>query len=187
MNPTSTAMYDWMHILFVHGVAGVNMGQVMWQLRGHGVTYANLHDYLQGFQWPRFIKTVSGKDTCTPKRAKSCWSDVMFKATASEFLSVLPVLANYITEFMYSDPAPVDFAKGVSANFLQLVAVVELILKSSRCVVQPRQLQQAIREYLHGYAMIHGTESMIIKFHYLLHHIILIFRLFTFVNNIRIK
>ena len=169
IDPTSTTTYDWMHIIFVHGIFGANMGQVMLKLKEQGVTYAKLHSYLQDFKWPRSISTVSGKDTCEPKRAKSCWSDGLFKATASESLSVLPVFANYFTDFIHGNPPPAAFAKGVAANLLQLVRIVELIIRSSRCSVAPVLLQNAIKEYLEGYVQLHGPEGMIIKFHYLLH------------------
>ena len=170
MDPVSIAMYDWMHIIFVSGVFGVNMGQVMWKLKDHGVSYAKLHEYLQHFTWPRFLRSVSGKDTCTPKRARSSWNDVTYKATASESLSVFPVFANYFSEFIHGvAPAPSNFAKGVVANLLQLVRVVELILKSYRCNVPPVQLQAAIKDYMQGYAKLHSLDTMIIKFHFLLH------------------
>ena len=168
MDPVSVAMYDWMHVIFVSGVFGVHMGQVMWKLRDHDVTYAKLHDYLQQFEWPRFLRSVSGKDTCTPKRAKSSWNDVTYKATASESLSVFPVFANYFSEFIHAAP-PSNFARGIVAIFLQLVFVVELILKSYRCYVAPVALQDAIKDYMQGYAMLHSPDTMIIKFHFLLH------------------
>ena len=38
MDPTEKAVYDWMHIFFVHGVFGAHVGQLMYHLKEHGVT-----------------------------------------------------------------------------------------------------------------------------------------------------
>ena len=167
IEPTSHAIYDWMHIVFVHGVFGVHMGQTMIGLKEHGVTYAKLHDYVTTFEWPRFSRSVSGKDACAPKRAKSSWDDKLFKATASEALSLAPVFANFFRHFLRS--AESDNAKGHAGSFLQLIRVVELILKSARYSVAPVVLQEAIARYLEGFHALYGPDLMITKFHYLLH------------------
>ena len=169
IEPSATATFDWMHIIFVHGVFGVHMGQVMWRLKPEGVTYEKMHDFLQKFNWAKQHSKNCGKSTCIPKRARACWSDVVFKCTASEGLSLIPVISRYFTEFMHQVPAPSIVAKGIVANLMQLVHIVHLILKSSRSSVSPVNLQNAIKDYLHGYKNLHGEDTMIIKFHLLLH------------------
>ena len=105
IEPSSHAIYDWMHIIFVHGVFGVHIGQTMLGLKGHGVTYANLHDYITTFEWPRFARSVAGKDACAPKRAKSSWDECIFKATTSESLALAPVFASFFSDSLRSaDP-----------------------------------------------------------------------------------
>ena len=169
IEPSEKATFDWMHIIFVHGIFGVHMGQVMWRLKEEGVSYAKIHEFLQTLSWPRQHGKNCGKDTCIPKRARSCWDSVVFKCTASEGLSLIPILARYFTEFMHRDPAPSAVAKGVAANFLQLVFVVHLILRSARFKVAPATLQQAIGDYLRGFSQLFGQEVMVIKFHLLIH------------------
>ena len=118
IEPTSHAIYDWMHIVFVHGVFGVHMGQTMIGLKEHGVTYAKLHDCVTTFEWPRFSRSVSGKDACAPKRAKSSWDNKLFNATASEALSLALVFANFFRHFLRS--AESDNAKGHAGSFFAI-------------------------------------------------------------------
>ena len=167
IEPTDRAIYDWMHIFFVHGDFGVHVGQTMLWLKEHGVTYARLHEHISSYNWPKFVRGVAGKDACSPKRAKSSWDETAFKATASECLSLVPVFAFFMGEFLSSAGSP--NAQGHAASFLQLVRVVELILRSARCSVDPLALQSAISDYLKGFASLYGPEWMIIKFHYMLH------------------
>ena len=168
IDPSSTAAYDWMHVVFVSGIFGVNMGQVMWRLKDEGVTYAILHNYIQKFNWPAHVKS-GGIEACSPERAKSSWANVVFKCTASEGLSLAPVFGKFFSDFLHRDPPPSAMGKGIAANFLQLLHVVHLIKKSGSCNVSPRDLQDAIKDYLYGYGKLHGEETMIIKFHLLLH------------------
>ena len=168
IEPSATATFDWMHIIFVHGVFGVHMGLVMWKLNGVGVTYQKMHDFIQKFRWPRQHAKNCGKEVCAPKRAQSCWKATTFKCTASEGLSLVPILARFFTEFLQTPALPAN-VRGIAANVLQLVGVVHLILRSARCKVTPVSLCGAIKDYLSGFRQLHGEEPMIIKFHLLLH------------------
>ena len=157
IEPTTHAIYDWMHIIFVHGVFGIHVGQTMVWLRAHGVTYAKLNDHVSKYEWPRFVRTVTGKDACSPKRAKSSWDESIFKATASELLSLAPVLAHFFDDFLHASTS--STAKGHAASLLQLIRIVELILRTARGPVMPGDLQKAIAEYMEGFALLYGPEK----------------------------
>ena len=59
--------------------------------------------------------------------------------------------------------------QGHIANFTQLIKVLELIMKSSRCSVDPSELQQCISSHLRGFALLYGEYVMTIKFHQTMH------------------
>ena len=168
VDPSSIAAYDWMHVVFVSGVFGVTLGQVMRNLKDEGVTYAVLHNYIQKFTWPAHTKKI-GKEACIPERARSSWANHVFKCSASEGLSLAPVFENFFSEFIHRHPSPSALAKGIASNFLQLLGVVHLIVKCRSCDVSPLELQKAIKDFVYGYGRLHGPDTMIIKFHLLLH------------------
>ena len=93
----------------------------------------------------------------------------MNRTTASETLSVLPLSQSISVSSLIVTRPLLHLPKGVAAILLQLVLTVELIIRSSRCSVEPVLLQNAIKEYLQEYVQLHGPEGMIIKFQYLLH------------------
>ena len=89
MRPCSTVCFDWMHCIFVGGVFNVHMGAMMKVVKPAGITYAVLHEYICQWSWPNRMSAPSS--ICDTKRAKSSWEADVFKCTASEGLSALPV------------------------------------------------------------------------------------------------
>lgn len=167
VDPTEHSMYDWMHCFFVNGVFNVHVGRMMVALKLHGVTYAVLHTYLACWVWPKRVGTSSGTNVCCPKRADASWKDGTLKCTASEGLSLVPVLAHFMESL--AGRSPVQEVKDHAACFLRLTKVVELILRVARCSVRPRELDEATCTYLRTFKGIYGEDCMTIKFHYILH------------------
>jgi hypothetical protein len=167
MTPSSTAVFDWMHIYFVGGVWNVHVGQMMTFLKGHGVTYATLNAYVKEFRWPSAIGTTSGVTAFEPKRAKSSWTAGSLKVTASEGLSLCPVLGHFMHS-LDKDGTSADVKQHVKC-FMHLVGVVELLRRSSRGNVLPAQLQAAVCRHLTSFSELYGPGYMTIKFHYSLH------------------
>ncbi len=166
--PTEHAMYDWMHIFFVSGVFNVHVGQLMAFLHGFNIKYSMIHTYLQEFHWPAQVGSLTGKDACCPKRAKSSWTAVEFRVTASEGLSLYPILANFMQALIANADTAAEVRQHVMC-FLSLVSVVELIRRSGRGTVLPAQLTAALGVYLDAFRVLYCDSAMIIKFHYTLH------------------
>ena len=166
-NPPNVATYDWMHIFFVSGVFNTHLGIMMWSIKEYGITYQVVDNYLQRWCWPQFASSVTGKDSCCRKRAKASWETGVFKATASKGLSLMPVLALFFTETL--EKSPVDEIRRHMACFLLLVAVCNLVVKTTRCNVDPNDLETTVSAYLKAFKELYGEQKMILKFHYSMH------------------
>lgn len=96
--PISCTQYDWMHCLFLDCVFNITVGVLMAVLVDHGITYAGLHAYLQLWTWPMRIqsKGASGKDQCRDSKAKKWLRDNKSKPSASQSLSLYPVVAAFL-------------------------------------------------------------------------------------------
>jgi hypothetical protein len=154
--------------LFVSGVFNVHVGQLMAFLKGYNITYAMMHTYIQEFHWPAQVGSLTGKDACCPKRAKSSWTAGEFRVAASEGLSLYPILANFMQALIANAGTAPEVRQHVLC-FLLLVSVFELIRRSSRGTVLPAQLAAATGLYLSAFRELYGDGVMIIKFHYTLH------------------
>ena len=166
-NPTQCVVFDWMHVFFVSGIFNIHAGQMMWALKQYGITYATLEQYVAPWQWPSYIGEGASKIFCV-SRAKSSWENGTLKATASEGLSILPIMANFaysLAENCVTAAAVRDHAR----CFVMLADIVRLIQRCSRYQVDPDELQLAICNYLQTFKNLFGDEVMVPKFHYSVH------------------
>ena len=164
-NPSDSAVFDWMHVYFVNGIFNTHVGQLMISLKEHGITYARLHTYLQQWHWPT---AMSGAlDIFAAKRAKNSWDDKHLKVTASEGLSVLPILANFV-HALHENTALAS-VKDHASCFLKLADVIRIIQRSARHKIDADELQYAIAQHLSAFKKLYGEDVMTPKFHYSIH------------------
>ena len=164
--PTEVCAFDWMHVYLVSGIFNVQVGQLMRHLKPEGITYSMLHEYVSVFHWPAFMNAKHGTSCFTAKRAKTHWDDWQLKCTASEGLSVLPVLANFFdAQRCRGTPTVQRHAEA----FLLLSRVIELLESTARKTIDPTTLQAAIEGHLTAYKALYGPGSMTPKFHWSLH------------------
>ena len=69
--PSTHAIYDYMHVLFVTGVFNHCLGRIMHALRKTNFTYHATHQFLQQWTWPHATKIASGIESCSESRAKT--------------------------------------------------------------------------------------------------------------------
>ena len=166
-DPTKCVVFDWMHVFFVSGIFNTHAGLMMWTLKEYGITYGMLETYLAQWHWPAYI----GKGACEvfdPKRAKSNWDAGTLKATASEGLSVLPIMANFFQSLL-DNPGTAQTVKDHSRCFLMLADVVRIVQRCSRYPIDPDELQLSISTYLQTFKLLFGEEHLTPKFHYAFH------------------
>ena len=166
-HPTDHAMFDWMHVFLVSGVFNIHMGQLMIALQPHGVSYRTLEAYVDLWNLPKFIPSSGDEGVFCERRTKSSWDDQTLKCTASEGLSVIPILAKFMYDLMRKSTSPE--VRGHCACFMQLVQVIEMIQRTARVKVDPSALERATGAYLSSYKLLYGEEFMVIKFHYAMH------------------
>ena len=165
-DPCRCACYDWMHVFFVSGIFNVHCGYLLIALRPFGVTYGTLYTYVSQWRWP--IRIGNGAaEVLSEKRAKSSWQDGTLKATASEGLSLVPVLAQFLDNLRRN--ADNEDLKRHAACFLQLASIIDSIQKSSRVAIAAEGLQQEVGLYLKSFQELYGCEAMIPKFHFAMH------------------
>ena len=170
VDPTSHAVHDWMHVFFVNGIFNVHMGRLMQETSCDGISYKVVHEYLEQWRHPKAleskIKATTGGAT-SAKRARSSWEAGVLKATASESLSMLPILAHFFQTM--AETSPSANLRHHAACLTELADVVELIRKSSRAVIDPVVLRARTESYLSSFKHLYGADSMPPKFHSSLH------------------
>ena len=164
--PSEVLLYDWMHVLFVSGVFNVHMGYLMVAMKEFGITYTMLHEYTLQFTWP-FLVGNGARDVMCPQRAKSSWKDGSLKATASEGLSLVPVLATFFHE-VERKTTNLQLSQHCTC-FGALVRIIETIQKSTRAVIDCDLLQRYISTYMSSFEALYSRDAMPIKFHLLVH------------------
>ena len=162
--PISTLMWDWMHVYMVNGVFNQEIGRLMHSLHRHGATWARLHEYLSRWTWPR--ATGSASALCNAKRAKSYYEAEVFKCSASEGLSVYPVLRKFLVDVV----RPTGVCAEAVASAIHLCDAVKLLHSINRgATVRPARLMEAILTHLRSYQAAYGVEGWLPKHHYSLH------------------
>ena len=129
-SPHLVVLFDWMHVVFVGGIFNVHMGQLVHHMRPLGMDSAHLCNYVAAFKWPASIGSKTGCDVFGPKRFQSSWDAWSLRATGSEGLSLVPVLANRFE--MLLESCAEGPARAHAACFLLLAHIVEKLLASTR-------------------------------------------------------
>ena len=95
VHPASQFCHDWMHAMMVHGVFNTMLYLLLEALLQVGVRdiWQRLHDYVGLWVWPRRVASSSTNELFKHKRMQSSRKAKHFKCTASEALSVYPVVA----------------------------------------------------------------------------------------------
>ena len=165
-DPVKVVLYDWMHIFFVNGVFNAHVGLFMAAMKPHAVTYSLLEKYIDEWTWPKQFNGAHG--VLDEKRAHSSWVAETLKATASESLSLMPVLAGFVEAVCRK--SSVNEVLMHSRCFLGLVDIIENVMRSARSVVDCNALERSISAYLSAFKALYGPEEMTPKFHYMMHY-----------------
>lgn len=161
IKPIDALMWDWMHIYVAGGIYQVEMGLLLEQLRGCGVSQADLHATLQGFSFPRGIASrgVTGRNVFEKKLQGSD----PIKCSASEALSVYSVLRFIFIELRHA--GRVDGIRECIDSYLKMARVLDLLVNLKKGTVKASVLQDAILDHLRAYQMARGQERWLPKHH----------------------
>ena len=137
--PATCVGFDWMHVYFVSGIFNSQFGLLAHALKPLGVSAESLHTYVATFNWPARVGSLTGVDVFGPKRMKSSWEEWSLRAAASEALSLIPVLGNFMQCLMQHVNTEV---RQHAACFLLLVRVADMLQGSARLCMRKYHIAQ---------------------------------------------
>ena len=154
--PISTLMFDWMHIFVAHGLLDREFelfaAAVQKQHPRFGLL-RQLNDYVQKWTLPRQFASIS-----------TVFSKGKLSATASQQLSLVPVLAKFCRDVLHGhiEPKALD-------SMLALCRLVELVREVSQHNCNADTLHDATMEYAKSHQSAHGSAHWVFKHHQALH------------------
>jgi hypothetical protein len=167
LQPTEVYCHDWMHALFVDGVAN---HAVCWLFEafinaGAKQVYEEFSIYLKNWNWPGRLHGTNLADIFTAARAKKHREATHIKCQASDMLSVLPVLAVFIQKVLLN----LAMCRAECAAVLALIDLADTIVLTARVEVEPAVLLGQVHKFLKLVVDAWGFEYLGPKFHWLLH------------------
>jgi hypothetical protein len=129
------------------------------------ITYADLHGFTSRWTWP--TATASARDIFSPKHSTSHWSHGSLQCTASECLSIIPVMRSYF-HIVASTPIGERFHHEI-ASFISVCDAVETLQYTSRMHIAPQLLEDRIFKHLTNYQLAYGTVGWVWKHHASIH------------------
>ena len=168
MCPSTKVTFDWAHVFFVNGVFNSHAGLVLHKLRALRVNMDVFVQYVRSFRWPHAVSSsISPKDALSANRFKNSLAAKSLKATASEGLSLIPVMAMFFQHLALSHHD--DEVRRHAACFVMLALVVSMIIRSGRGLTNHVVLQHRVETYLKEFVQLYGYAAATPKFHMLLH------------------
>ena len=174
--PVYMTMWDWMHVYMVKGILNQELGLLVSKLHFSNLNldYRNLHAYLQRFQWPARLRSVTGKNIFDTRDTLGDDSDA--QGDASELRSVYKVVKLFFNRpdvlgACEADPTDgnVDRAAAVACYNTLCVVIDYLVRISERATVDPCDLQDAIISHLRHRVSVYGEQSVRPKLHHSMH------------------
>ena len=163
--PVDVFCHDWMHCVFVGGVFNTLLYLFFKEVHHHMPDiYNTLHGYVQLWVFPSQCNTVL-KHLFVKKRSKSNKEGATFKCTASEGLSLYPILAIFLQTVLL--PA------GVCTNACNVLLVFADMVDVLQCIphgiVSPDKLRNVCLKFLLLMVKAGWKEYMHPKFHWVVH------------------
>lgn len=162
-NLIDTMIWDWMHCYFVGGVFDKEMEELFRLLKlKKALDSKDFYNYCALFEWPKAY--AAGNKVCQPNFKESNYEP---SGTASELLSVAPVLATWLRRLVKpTAPRTLDAA---ITSMLALCDVVDVLLLAMRGRCLPSTLDTAINTHLQLRKIAYEDKLWRPKAHYVLH------------------
>ena len=168
MCPSSKLCYDWAHIFMVNGLWNSVAGKVLHKFRACGIKLQVIGDYVRSFSWPQgTAATVNAIDVFSDGRLKNSLAAKNLKCTASEGLSLIPVLAQFCLTIRTSHAVQTVREHALCCELL--CEVVGMLMRSFRGLVDGAQLADRIAEFASLFIKLFGQAEAPPKFHYMFH------------------
>ena len=167
VDPCLHTIFDWPHSI-LEGVLPKQMTKLHTDFRELGVdVYPMLDDYVRKFTVPHRFSGCSWVEVFNPSRRRSMKDAGLFKATMSEGLCVVPIVAHWLVAVA----ADIGVAPLACDAFVKLALLISILQAAGRgdASASPGDVRAAVESHLKAYAAAHG-DDMIPKFHHSLHY-----------------
>eukprot|EP00435_Cladocopium_sp_Y103_P016111 s1205_g4.t1 len=151
--------FDWMHCYLVSGIWNSEVGLLLDSIQDE-ISNTQIHEFLSALTWP----TKTRASGMTGRRAFEKRASGMLAVSASEGLSLYPILRQFISENL-QDPA----ACRAFQSYLALCEVLDLLQGTRQGTCAPSNLQAKVEQHLGHRLVAHGADSFQPKVHYSLH------------------
>ena len=168
MAPVSMLSPDWMHLFFQSGNWNREVNAILkaTSKRSHADPYESMMDYVGRFTFPR-ANRIKGLLCDTHK--KSCKDADMFKCSASEGLTLYPVLCKFFDSVLlprFEGTPKYDAIAAQVQSYNDLCDVVDLLqLSKYGREVQPQLLDDKVTTWMQSHQHAYGTSLWYLKSH----------------------
>ena len=168
VHPVSQFMHDWMHTFMVHGVFNtITMLALSTIAEESAGAIDDLQAYISKFTPP--VRNGGNMTELSQCMSKARWNTSKkagyFKCTASDALTLFPILALYFqTVFLRAGIAP-----AACRAFLSLTVLLDLLVAVPHRVVTPELLRKASSKFLEDVVKAGWREYCHPKFHWIIH------------------
>jgi len=161
----STLMFDWAHCLICGGTADVELGQLFAAFRTAraGCNFVELGEYVDSWTFPKRVPTTH--HLFDPSRNASNLKGESFQSTASEFLTIYPVVARYLERVAM----PRGELLAHVASMLAVLWLLELCHNVRRGIVTGRALLLAALKHFDLFRAAYCDDYARPKHHYQCH------------------
>lgn len=160
----SILMWDWMHALFQKGAVNIEVAMFFESLQKcSNLSTSQFHTYLSTWCWPK--EYASAKQVFAPSQASSSMHAGFVKGSASEVLSLIPVLLKFVTDVV----EPLRICELAVKSCKLLCEVVGLLMVINQGSCSPSRLEHALLAHAEAYQAAYGVVGWIPKMHHILH------------------
>ena len=164
LDAISVTMVDWSHTYIASGVADLEFGEFMHSMRKTRTTYRELGSYSASWSYPRTYASLD--HLFARKKAVTHLKNRHFGCSASDFLTLQPVLLCYLTRVC----AVRDTSMSIYIeSMVAVLAVVEVLQAVKRRKAGPEQLKDRILNHMRLFLRAYSEEAVRPKHHVALH------------------
>ena len=162
----SVMMYDWAHCYICDGLADVETGMFFKALSRTATHVSSIFEfgaYALQMTHPKDLSSL--QEIMQPKRLEANLKNEHFSCSASQFLTLYPILRRYIANIVCSRGELPDQCR----SMLLCLDALEMIHCLKGCGVTHSRLRRAIEHHLDAYIHAYGRAHARPKCHYVLH------------------
>ncbi len=169
VRPVTQFGHDWMHAMVVHGVWNTIMFLLILELIASGVGDAptQFQNYVSLWTLPKRLGSSVGhlSDTFSPSRWTSSKKAKYLKCTASDAITLFPIIACYVFAVFHQSGTAVKACE----CYLALADFMDLLVTVAHGCVSHEVLREAVREFLESVVAAGWRNHVHPKFHWLVH------------------